>query len=57
LLFNFLVLQDPQWLLYVHFKSSSNYYWTWQRPKPWVFIQNLLGLFHYGHNVTKRAKR
>ena len=38
--FNFLVLQDPQWLLYVHFKSSSNYDWTYQRPKPWVFIPN-----------------
>ena len=39
LLFNFLALQDPWWLLYVHFKSSSSYYWTWQCPGPWVFKQ------------------
>ena len=53
LLFNFLALQDPWWLLYVHFKSSSNYYWAWQCPKPWVFKQNLLGLFHWCCNAAK----
>ena len=53
LLFNFLALQDPWWLLYVHFKSSSSYYWAWQCPKPWVFKQYLLGLFHWGCNAAK----
>ena len=41
LLVNFLALQDPQWLLYVHFKSSSSYYWAWLRPEHGVFKQNL----------------
>jgi len=41
LLFNFLALQDPLRLLYVLCKSSSSYYWAWQRPKHRVFNQNL----------------
>jgi len=37
--FNFVALQDPWWLLYVHFKSSSSY-WMNLSPKFKVFIQN-----------------
>jgi len=41
LLFNFFTLQDPQWLLYVHFKSSSSN-WMNSSPKSKVFIQKSL---------------
>ena len=43
--FNLLTLQDPQWLLYVHFKSSSSFNYYSYIPKCWVFIQNFFVCF------------